>query len=155
MRDYTAALLERRSSGLDSLTSADLEVANAPFEQYMAKTAAQASMPSDTSATSSASLIRPSRRPETPPRQEEATGNPYVPAAGCNPYVTVAEAADGGGSLLGKDLLPDRARTLKACAKSEPSKSKRKQFEEKWGYKKARGGKCRDYFADVYSRDPW
>ena len=154
MRDYTAALLERRSSGLDSLTSADLEVANAPFEQYMAKKAARASMSSDTSAMSSASLIRPSRRPETPPRQQEATGNQYVPAAGCNPYVTVPEAADGGGSLLGKDLLPDRARTLKACAKSEPSKSKRKQFEETWGFKKARGGKCRGYFAEVYSRDP-
>eukprot|EP00435_Cladocopium_sp_Y103_P044878 s395_g12.t1 len=48
---------------------------------------------------------------------------------------------------LGRDLVADRGPRLKAFPKSKPSKSNRKVFEEKWGYKKPRGGKCREYFA--------
>eukprot|EP00435_Cladocopium_sp_Y103_P055144 s1382_g18.t1 len=65
------------------------------------------------------------------------TGSPVAPAA-----------------ALGKDLLQDRARKLQAVPKSQGSKSKRQQFLETHGFKRARGGKCREYFGNVYHRDP-
>ena len=55
---------------------------------------------------------------------------------------------------LGKELLQDRARKLCAVPKSQGSKSKRQQFVEKHGFKKSRGGKCRQYFGHVFGRDP-
>ena len=79
-----------------------------------------------------------------------AAGVPRVPA-------TTAPGSTAGSSTapaaLGKDLLQDRAQKLRAVPKSMGSKSKRQQFLEQHGFKKPRGGKCRDYYGSKFGRD--
>ena len=52
-----------------------------------------------------------------------------------------------------EDLLQDRAVKLRAVPKSMGPKSKQQQFVEKHGFKKPRGGKCRDYYGNKFGRD--
>ena len=91
------------------------------------------------------------------PSQAAQGGNVYGTEA--VPVTNDMAATTGGSSMapaavLGKDLLQDRARNLRAVPKSQGSKSKRQQFLETHGYKRPRGGQCREYFGQVYHRDP-
>ena len=148
LRGYEAALLQQSPCSDDTMVAnaVDLQAGNAALEKFLEMNASRAKEAQSSPAASSSS-VRPTQRPEMETsKQKHSLPKPVWPTGG-NPYVEQAK------SSLGKDLLPDRARTLKACAKSAPSRSKRKQFEDKWGFKKARGGKCRQYFAEVYHRD--
>ena len=155
MRQYEEKLLSERSVDLTTMTSAQQAANNEAFEKLMARKSAQRNLTDDRPPIPSSSSASSTRRLQETSAEQAADGwcNPYVAGVGCNPNVGAASTEDGKSSM-GKELLPDRARTLKACPKSAPSKSKWKQFEETWGYKKARGGKCRHYYAGVYERDP-
>lgn len=91
------------------------------------------------------------------PSQAAQGGNVYVTEAvpvNADTAGATAASAMPPAAALGKDLLQDRARNLRAVPKSQGSKSKRQQFLETHGYKKPRGGQCREYFSQVYHRDP-
>ena len=91
------------------------------------------------------------------PSQAAQGGNVYVtqtvPVHADTAGATAASAVPSAAAV-GKDLLLDRARNLRAIPKSQGSKSKRQQFLETHGYNKPRGGKCREYFSEKYHRDP-
>ena len=91
---------------------------------------------------------------------------PWCKAAGIPPSSPAAKAStrpaagsssgafEGEPTQFGQNVLPDRAKKLNLFAKSKATKSKRQEFKEKYGYQKGRGGKCREYFAHQWGRDP-